>query len=176
MCRSLSALLTLACCLTGCANHPVQPLPTVESVDLERYMGTWYEIARLPNRFQEVCAGDTQARYRLDGDLVRVTNRCREADGTITTAEGRARSVTGSSNSKLRVSFFRPFYGDYWVLALDPGYQWVLVGEPRRKYAWILSRMPLLAETTFAALLDQAAAQGFDRAAFQRTPQNRPLD
>jgi apolipoprotein D and lipocalin family protein len=139
-------------------------------------MGTWYEIARLPNRFQEVCAGDTQARYRLDGDLVRVTNHCRKVDGTITTAEGRARSVAGSSNSKLRVSFFRPFYGDYWVLALDPGYQWVLVGEPRRKYAWILSRKPLLAETTIAALLDQAAEQGFDRDAFQRTPQTRPLD
>jgi apolipoprotein D and lipocalin family protein len=174
--RSISSLIALICCLGGCADRAVAPLPTVAAVDLPRYMGTWFEIARLPNRFQAVCTGDTQAQYRLDGDVVRVINRCRKEDGTVTQAQGRALPVAGSGNTKLRVSFFRPFYGDYWILALDPDYRWVLVGEPKRRYAWILSRTPLLEEATIAALLDQAAGFGFDRMAFQRTPQTLTAD
>ena len=85
-------------------------------------------------------------------------------------ARGIARVVEGSGNGKLRVSFFRPFYGDYWILALDPGYRWVLVGEPGRSYAWILAREPKLDEATLEALLTRAAALGFDRQAFLRTP------
>ena len=95
------------------------PLPTVPSVDLARYAGAWYEIALLPNRFQKQCVADTQARYQLDGDRVAVLNRCRLADGRVDDIKGRAKVVDGSGNAKLRVSFFWPFYGDYWVLALD---------------------------------------------------------
>lgn len=152
------------------------PLPTVASVDLARYGGAWYEIALLPNRFQRQCVADTQARYRLDGDRVEVHNRCRTKDGQVEEIKGRAKVVDGSGNAKLRVSFFWPFYGDYWVLALDPDYRHVLVGAPNRKYAWVLARTPQLDETTLDALLDKAAALGFDKAAFQRTPQTQPLD
>jgi apolipoprotein D and lipocalin family protein len=149
------ALLGLA--LPTLAAEPA-PLPTVAQVDLARYAGAWYEIALLPNRFQKQCAADTQARYRLDGDRVEVINRCRLADGRVDDIKGRANVVEGSGNAKLRVSFFWPFYGDYWVLALDDDYRQVLVGA------------------ALQALLDRAAALGFDRTAFKRTPQTQPLD
>ena len=152
------------------------PLPTVPSVDLARYAGAWYEIALLPNRFQKQCVADTQARYQLDGDRVAVLNRCRLADGRVDDIKGRAKVVDGSGNAKLRVSFFWPFYGDYWVLALDADYRHVLVGAPSRQYAWVLSRTPQLDEATLQTLLDRAAELGFDKAAFQRTPQTQPLD
>lgn len=161
--------------LTGCATDPVSPLSTVPGVDLARYAGAWYEVARLPNRFQAMCVADTQAHYRLDDDVVRVTNRCRTAEGDIEQATGIAKLVPGSGGAKLRVSFFRPFYGDYWVLALDPGYRWVLVGEPRRRYAWILARQPTLDAATLDGLLNRAAELGFDRAAFRLTPQTQSL-
>jgi apolipoprotein D and lipocalin family protein len=129
----------------------------------------------LPNRFQSMCVSDTQAHYQLDDGGVRVTNRCRKSDGQVEEAAGVAHAVEGSSGARLRVSFFRPFYGDYWVLALDREYQWVLVGEPERKYAWVLARRPALDAATLDAALDRAAALGFDRAAFRRTPQTRPI-
>ena len=151
------------------------PLPTVEQVDLARYAGAWYEIALLPNRFQKQCVADTQARYRLDGDRVEVLNRCRMADGQVDSIQGHAKVVPDSGNAKLRVSFFWPFYGDYWVLSLDPDYRQVLVGAPNRRYAWVLSRSPQMEAAALDALLDRAAALGFDKAAFQRTPQSQPL-
>ena len=159
------AVLLAACTST----HP--PLATVQAVDLDRYYGTWYEIARLPNRFQAMCVSDTQATYRPDGKAVTVVNQCRTANGKIEQADGIAKVVAGSQGAKLRVSFFRPFYGDYWILDLDPGYRWVLVGEPSRSYAWILAREPKLDEATLEALLSRAAALGFDRQAFIRTTQ-----
>jgi apolipoprotein D and lipocalin family protein len=171
-----SLLALLVAPLAGCMLRPITPLPTVEAVDLSRYMGDWYEIALLPNRFQSMCMADTQASYRLDGDVVRVRNRCRKADGGIEEANGIAKVVEGSGNAKLRVSFFRPFYGDYWILALDLNYRWVLIGEPSRTYGWVLSRTPTLGDASLQIALDKAAALGFDRAAFRRTPQNKPLD
>jgi apolipoprotein D and lipocalin family protein len=174
MTNPYSALvLTAALLLAGCTtSHP--PLPTVEAVDLQRYYGTWYEVARLPNRFQSMCVSDTQAAYRPDGNHVAVVNSCRTADGKVERAEGIAKLVEGSQGAKLRVSFFRPFYGDYWVLALDPDYRWVLVGEPSRKYAWVLAREPRLDKATLDALLTRAATLGFDRQAFLTTPHSGP--
>lgn len=166
---TLTATALLAACTTS---HP--PLPTVASVDMARYYGTWYEIARLPNSFQSMCASDTQATYRPDGKEVAVVNQCRTAKGSLEQAQGVARVVEGSGGAKLRVSFFRPFYGDYWILDLDPGYQWVLVGEPARKYAWILARSPQLDEATHEALLTRAAELGFSRQAFITTPHTGP--
>ena len=160
-----AALLALAGCTT---HHP--PLPTVQAVDLERYSGIWYEIARLPNSFQSMCASDIQATYQPDGNAVAVLNQCRTENGKLEQASGIAKVVAGSHGAKLRVSFFRPFYGDYWILELDPGYRWVLVGEPGRKYAWILAREPKLDAATREALLSQAATLGFDRQAFIETP------
>lgn len=160
----------------ACATRQTAPLSTVESVDLDRYLGAWFEIALIPNRFQKVCVSDTQARYSLDGEVLRVRNRCRKADGGIEEAVGVAKVVPSSGNAKLRVSFFRPFYGDYWILALDPDYRWVLIGEPGREYGWILSRSPQLDQASFEAALSAAVAHGFDRASFRRTLQSTPLD
>lgn len=174
--RRLAGVAAVTACLTGCISTPAVPLPTVEAVDLNRYMGTWYEIASLPNWFQRSCASDTQARYALAGDDVRVANRCRRADGGVEEANGVAKVVGGSGNAKLRVSFFRPFYGDYWILALDPDYRWVLVGHPSREYGWVLSRSPTLDTAKVDSILDRAVALGYDRAAFRRTPQMRPID
>ncbi|WP_397532634.1 lipocalin family protein [Roseateles sp.] len=170
-------LLGAALALPGSPALAAQPalLPTVESVDLGRYAGTWYEIALLPNRFQKQCVADTQARYRLDGERVEVINRCRTAKGEIDDVKGHAKVVAGSANAKLRVTFFWPFYGDYWVLDLDRDYRQVLIGEPGRKFAWVLSREPSMSEEQLQRLLDKAGSLGFDKAAFQRTPQSRPL-
>ena len=172
--KIISGLLLLAS--FGTAQAEPAALPTVAAVDLQRYAGAWYEIARLPNRFQRHCVADTQATYRLDGDRVEVLNRCRTDKGEIDIAKGRAKTVADSGNAKLRVSFFWPFYGDYWVLDLDRDYRQVLVGEPGRRYAWVLSREPKMDEAQLQRLLDRAAALGFDKSAFLRTPQTRPLD
>jgi apolipoprotein D and lipocalin family protein len=170
-------LLTLLACL-GAARAASEPaaLPTVAALDLQRYAGAWYEIALLPNRFQKACVADTQARYRLEGDRVEVINRCRTAKGEVDRTAGHAKVVDGSANAKLKVTFFWPFYGNYWVLDLDPEYSHVLIGEPSRKYAWVLSRTPQMDEVALQKLLDRAAELGFERAAFQRTPQTQPLD
>ena len=172
--NSLLALALLAAACMVQAAPP--PLPTVAAVDLARYAGGWYEIALLPSWFQRQCVADTKARYRADGEGgIEVVNRCRKADGSVTTAKGRATIVEGSANAKLRVSFFWPFKGDYWVLDLDADYQHVLVGTPSRDYAWVLSRTPQMDEATLQRLLDKAATLGFDKAAFKRSPQTQPL-
>jgi len=172
-------LTCLLCCLIALA-QPVQadrlPLPTVSSVDVARYAGPWYEIALLPNRFQRQCVSDTQARYSLDGERLEVINRCRKADGEIARVKGHAKVVADSGNAKLRVSFFWPFYGDYWILDLDPDYRHVLVGEPGRQYAWILARESQIAPEQLERLLVRAAELGFDRSRFRFTTQGRPLD
>lgn len=163
--------------LAGCSTVSVQPaLPTVASVDLNRYLGTWYEIALLPNRFEIHCTSDTQANYSMDERGIRIVNRCRMADGRVDSAEGRANIVAASGNAKLRVTFFWPFYGDYWILALDDDYSEVLVGTPDRRYGWILARRPDLPEARVQALLERARVLGFDAAAFRRVPQVQPLD
>lgn len=173
----LPALLTILAALTGCASAPTAPLPTVASVDLARYTGAWYEVASLPNRFQKQCVADTQARYRQTGADIEVVNRCRTADGKVDDITGVAKVVPDSGNAKLRVSFFRPFYGDYWVLALGSGqdYGWVLVGEPTRQFGWVLSRTPTIAPADLEAALTRAEALGYARSAFKRTPQTQPL-
>lgn len=168
-------LMLIASLLGACASATERPLPTVDSVDLARYAGTWYEVALLPNRFQRQCASDSQANYKLDGERVRVINRCRRVDGSVEEIEGKARVVAGSSNSKLEVSFFWPFWGDYWIVALDPDYKHVLVGEPSRKYAWLLSRTPNPGDAVIDNYLSIAQAQGFDRSAFVRTPSGKPI-
>lgn len=171
--RSATALALVG--LTCLAVAADAPLPTITKVDLNRYTGTWYEIALLPNRFERQCASDTQAHYTSEDGVIQVLNRCRTADGRIDTAKGRAKVVPDSGNAKLRVTFFWPFYGDYWILALDDAYSEVLVGTPSRRYAWILARQPVLPEARVSALLQRAQALGFDSAAFRKVPQPNPL-
>lgn len=144
----------------------------VPSVDLAKYAGKWHEIARFPNRFQKDCASDTTATYTLRPDgKISVLNQCRKADGSIKTAKGTARLADAKGpNSKLKVTFFWPFYGDYWILALDPDYQWVLIGEPERKYLWILARQPRVDDALYKSIVDRAAQQGFDTSRLMKTP------
>ena len=145
----------------------------VPSLDLQRYAGKSYEIARLPNRFQRKCAGDVSATYTLRPDgKITVLNECRKADGSLTRAEGVARPAGKEEpNSKLKVTFFWPFSGNYWVLDLDPDYRWALIGEPRRKYLWVLSRSPRMEEPLLERLLDTARRQGYNLASLERTRQ-----
>ncbi|MDZ4202503.1 MAG: lipocalin family protein [Gallionella sp.] len=165
----LPLLTALLLGLSGCDEKTAAPLATASQVDLSRYLGKWYEIAMIPNRFQSMCVSDTQAIYELRDEMIRVHNRCRTRDGKFEDAKGVAKIVADSGNAKLRVSFFRPFYGDYWILALDPDYQWVLVGEPTRTYSWILSRQPNLPDATLQSLLERAEALGFPRASYVLT-------
>jgi apolipoprotein D and lipocalin family protein len=149
------------------------PLRTVASVDLNRYSGKWYEIARYANRFQRDCESDTTAEYTIRKDgKVQVVNSCRKADGKIKTAQGTAKVADKKTNAKLRVTFFWPFYGDYWVIGLSPDYRHAIVGEPGRKYLWILSRSPQMGETTYQELLEQVRAAGYDPDKLIKTPQS----
>lgn len=155
-------------------------LVAVPSVDLSRYAGKWYEIARLPTRFEKDCAGDVTATYSLEADgEIKVVNECRQADGTRKRAEGTARRADPQGpTSKLEVSFtsdflhFLPFvWADYWVIDLDPEYRFAAVGEPDRKYLWILSRTPHMDEATYQTLVARLAARGYDVGELVRTAQ-----
>jgi apolipoprotein D and lipocalin family protein len=154
--------------LAACTAPPEGPVPaTVAAVDVGRYAGTWYEIARFENTFQDGrgrrCEATT-ATYTPNPDgTIGVVNRCRDdaADGRLRVAEGWARPADGT-NSKLRVTFFWPFFGDYWVIGLDEDYRWAVVGSPGRDYLWILSRTPVLEQADYARALGIARSQGFD--------------
>lgn len=166
-------VLALVAALSGCQSGPAS-LDLVERVDLDRYLGRWYEIASIPQYFQRGCVA-TQALYSLREDgRIRVENECRvdSLDGEVRRAEGVAWVEPGDdSNARLRVGFFWPFWGRYWVIDLDPGYRWVVVGHPSREYLWILSRTPVLDESVYDAILDRLEAQGYDPALLVRTLQ-----
>lgn len=151
------------------------PMRVAPSVDLNRYAGKWFEIARLPNRFQRACASDTTATYTLRPDgKIRVVNQCRQPDGTLKSAKGTARVASAKEpNTKLKVTFFWPFYGNYWIIDLDPEYRWAVVGEPGRGYLWVLSRNPTIEETTLAGILERAKQQGYELGPLLRTKHTR---
>ena len=141
-----------------------KPLRTVTHVDLQRYLGTWYEIATIPASFQKNCVGVT-ATYTLRPDgTIGVLNRCRKftLDGKEKSIKGKAWVVDENSNAKLKVQFFWPFSGAYWIIELDPDYQYAVVGHPGRKYLWILCRRPQMDESLYTRLLEKIAAQGYD--------------
>jgi apolipoprotein D and lipocalin family protein len=156
--------LLVVLCLTSCSFYTYDPKDdhTVAAVDLKRYQGRWYEIASLPARFQRGCFCTT-ADYKLAQDHVVVINTCRDGSpqGKIRQARGKAYPVAGSNNSRLEVVFFWPFRGNYWVIGLDRDYQWVMVGHPKRKYLWIMSREPVMAESLYTRLKNRARALGY---------------
>ena len=173
-------LLTLAVStvLLGCSKTTTErlqlpPLDAVPQVELERYLGTWYEIASYPQRFQEGCAGTT-ATYTLRSDgEIDVLNKCRKGDldGPEDVAEGRARVVDRDTNAKLEVSFFGPFWGDYWIIDLGPNYEYAVVGHPSRDYLWILSRTPTLEQNTYDNILNRLEDKGYPLEPLQKTQQ-----
>ena len=170
-------LVLLAAPLPARAQDADAPPATVSSVDLDRYAGRWYEVARFPNRFQKQCVGDVVAEYtpREDG-RIEVVNRCRRADGTVDVARGVARPASDDgSNAKLEVRFapawlsFLPVWGDYWVIALAPDYSHAVVGDRDREYLWLLSRTPVVSDDLFVEMKGKAAEQGYGVSKLQRT-------
>ena len=154
------------------------PLSTVGQVDVERYAGLWYEIAKIPNRFQRTCATGTTAFYSLRKDgRIDVLNRCIKKNGTQITAKGIARVVDTRSNARLKVSFVRflgisLFWGDYWIIGLGSEYEYAIVGTPSRKYGWVLSRTPTLQPEQLEHIFSQLRDNGYDPDQFEVTVQD----
>jgi apolipoprotein D and lipocalin family protein len=169
---------TLLLLLAGCATSTTErlrlpPLRTVERVELGRYLGTWYEIASFPQSFQRGCTATTATYTIRDDGQIDVLNRCRKGalDGEEKSARGRARVVDRASNARLEVSFFGPFWGDYWIVDLGADYEFAVVGHPNRDYLWILSRTPAMPEATYQAILARLQAQGYETGRLARTLQ-----
>jgi len=150
-----------------------QTLQTVPYVDLEKYSGKWYEIASLPQRFQKGC-NCTTAEYSLtDKGFVIVENKCNKGsiNGKQASIKGKAFVVANSGNAKLKVQFFWPFKGKYWIIDLAKDYSYAVVGHPNKKYLWILSRTPRMDEAIYQKIISNIKAQGFDISRIKRTKQ-----
>jgi apolipoprotein D and lipocalin family protein len=185
MAMNMGVVLIASCSAILAAAGLVQaeekpPLRVVPEVDLVRYAGRWYEIARLPNPFQKRCASEVTATYTLLQDgKISVVNRCRVENGEEIRAEGVARLAgKGQPNSVLKVrfapawlSFLPQVWGDYQIIALSPDYSFALVGDPARKYLWILSRSPRMEDAIYDRLVSEAREQGFDVSQLQKTKQ-----
>jgi len=145
-------------------------LEVVPHVELERYLGKWYEIAHLPAKFQEGC-NETTATYTLSKDgSISVLNQCTK-NGKLKQAKGKAKVVDKDSNAKLKVTFFWPFYGDYWIIKLGNNYDYSVVGTPNRKYLWILSRTPQMDDMLYSQLIEHVESKGYDVGELIRTLQ-----
>jgi apolipoprotein D and lipocalin family protein len=164
-----SALIILAVAILiyissryACAAAGQPQLLTAPKVDLHKYMGRWHEISRLEHGFQKHCIG-SHAEYTLRNDgKVAVVNRCiDERDGSSKEAKGRAWSIDPDSNARLKVSFFWPFRGDYWIIELGEKYEYSVVGSPDRKYLWILAREPVMDEALYSTIVERLRKQGF---------------
>jgi apolipoprotein D and lipocalin family protein len=158
-------------------NSGMEDPETVKKVNLERYAGTWYEIARIPNRFQNQCVRNVTATYKLrDDGVIDVINRCVEGDGSIDEAEGIAQVIDDSTFAKLEVSFvsflgIRPFWGDYWIIGLEENYKYAIVGDPSRKYGWILSRTKQMTDKDLETCYKILRKQGYNPDNFIKTYQ-----
>ena len=156
-----SALICMVLLFSACSSKN-PPLQTVQKVDINRYLGTWYEIARYEHFFEKDCKNVSANYSMLDEQTIKVVNRCTNMlTNEKKEAIGRA-YATDETNSKLKVSFFRPFYGDYWVMILDENYDYVVVGTPSREYLWILCRKPILDEKIKNEILQKLPTLGFD--------------
>jgi len=166
-------LITLL--LASCASRP--PLATVPQVDLKRYEGRWFEIAKYPNWFQSGCVADTTAEYTAQPDgTIRIVNRCRQKNGSIREARGLASVVPGSNSAKLRVRFAgSPIAGGYWIIGLDEkNYSWALVGHPSRQLLWILSRQSQMNPQTYSQIVTLAEKLGYKPERIEKSNQTAP--
>jgi apolipoprotein D and lipocalin family protein len=150
-------------------------LKTVEFVDVKRYMGTWFEIAKLPQRFEKGLVGGTANYSLLPNGKVRVVNSGYKEDfnGKLKKAKGKAWVVDTATNAKLKVSFFWPFAGNYWIIELGSSYEYAVVGDESRKYLWILSRTPQMDEKVYNELLKRVQDKGFDTSKLEKVTQKR---
>jgi apolipoprotein D and lipocalin family protein len=169
---ALSLLLLLLIGIGVFACRSKQQLPVVSGVDLNRYQGRWYDIASIPLRFSQYCTC-TFAEYTADANgKVIVFNQCLNSKtGKTDSIRGKAFPVKGSNNAKLKVQFFWPFRGDYYIIDLDSNYSLAMVGSPDRSTLWILSRTPVIPETRYQDCMEKAKALGFDTSRLRRTPQ-----
>jgi apolipoprotein D and lipocalin family protein len=166
---SIGMLITMM----GAPVTGAKPLETVSQVDIERYLGKWYEIARYEAPFQQGCVA-SQATYSLNTDgTLKVVNECRDKtlDGKLRKAVGKAWVVDTVSNAKLKVQFFWPFKGDYWIIDLGKDYEYTVVSEPKRQFLWILSRTPHMDPKTYEAILADLVYWEFDVTRLKITPQ-----
>lgn len=171
----LTLLLFLCACSASAQTTP--PLTTIPALDVPRYMGTWYEIAKYPNSFQKHCISGTRADYSLQSNgRLSVVNRCTKDDGQINEAVGEARQIGAATSPRLQVrfapvwlSFIPMVWGNYWVIDIDPGYQVVAVSEPTRQYLWILARSPDISPQTYADIGARLEKKGFDLQKLVRT-------
>lgn len=170
----MTALVLTSAALSAQAAPPLQ---AIDTLNVPRYTGQWYEVAKYPNRFQKQCVSDTVAEYRaLAQRQLQVINRCRTDSGQMQQAEALAKQVGESTSAKLKVRFapawlsFLPMvWGDYWVIDIDEAYQLAAVSEPQREYLWILSRTPAVEPARYAALLTRLQAMGLDTSKLQTT-------
>jgi apolipoprotein D and lipocalin family protein len=164
-------VITSTILLAACGHNP--PLKVVSSVDLQRYLGTWYEIASYPASFQKGCTG-TKATYSLrpDGDI-EVLNQCfkKGPSEELTSAKGKAWVVDTTTNAKLKVRFFWPFSGSYWIIDLGKDYEYAVIGHPSRQYLWVLSRTPQMDDLLYREILGRISQQGYDTTKLVRTVQ-----
>ena len=151
-----------------------QNLETVPYVDLDKYAGKWYEIASYPQRFQKGCHGTTATYTNSGQGYVIVENRCHKNSltGKKSYIKGKAFVEKNSGNARLKVQFFWPFRGKYWIIDLAEDYSFAVVSHPNRKYLWILSRSPQIAESVYAQILNRLEKKGFDLLNLQKTEQN----
>lgn len=152
--------------------NPAVPQPA-KGVSINRYVGRWYEIARYEQRFERGCSNVTADYALRDDGKLQVVNSCRRSDGSLRIARGAARTVS-ASNAKLKVSFFGPFEGDYWVLDHADDYSWSIVGEPTGRYLWILARQPKPESALVDDLIGRARTMGYDTSMLVRTAQVVP--
>lgn len=150
-----------------------QSLQTVDTVDLDKYAGTWFEIAAFPQRFQKGCHGTTATYSKTSKDYIIVENKCRKdsLNGKESSIKGKAFIETGTGNAKLKVQFFWPFKGKYWIIDLAEDYSYAVVGHPDRDYLWILCRTPQMKETLYQEIVARIAKKEFDVSQLVKTVQ-----
>jgi len=172
-------VVSLCAASAWAAEVPATALTTIVALDVPRYMGTWYEIAKFPNWFQKQCVRNTWAQYSALADgTVHVVNRCIRESGETEEAVGAARQIGAATSPRLQarfapawLSFLPMVWGDYWVIDLDAQYQLVAVSEPKREYLWILSRTPQVSPQAYAELLERLEKKGFDLRRLEVSPQ-----
>jgi apolipoprotein D and lipocalin family protein len=172
-------VVIMALLLAGCATLEKGPVGNsnvpqpAKPVDLQRYLGKWYELARYEAGFQKGCEAVTAEYSLIAADQIKVVNSCRQGsvEGNPRDAVGKAKIVAGSNNAKLRVSFFGPFYGDYWVLDRADDYSWAIIGEPSGRYLWLLHRQAAPGAAVAQALKKRASELGYDTQLLRWTKQ-----
>ncbi len=172
--KAIFAALALTACASPPVNRSAEPPLSVKAVEVDRYIGRWYEIARYENWFEKGCEGVTAEYAKRPDGKITVLNTCREGDpaGKEKIAKGVARVVDPPNNAKLKVSFFGPFEGDYWVLDRADDYSWSLVGEPSGRFLWILARAPKLDAAVKDDLIGRLQSRGYNTQALRWTAQD----